>query len=378
MPPRPPAGRLDALPSEVAWDLPAVPGVLTSAQVAQTARAIAAVQEPDGAVPFSVGAHVDAWNHVEAAMAMLVGGQVEAAEAAYSWCLRTQREDGSWPIHTTGGRVEDPNGDTNMSAYLAVGVWHHWLLRRDAAFVRRCWPAVRRGLDFVTAMQLPFGGIAWSRTVDGRVSAEALLAGSSSIYHALRAGLALAGLVGAEQPDWELTAARLRHALEDHRDLFLDKAAFSMDWYYPVLAGPVRGADARAVLEARWHDFVVRDLGCRCLVTNPWVTGAETAELALALVNLGDHDRARALLADVQHTRHPDGLYWTGYVYPDDALWPEEQTTYTAAAIVLAADAVSGTSPAAALFRGVALPPDPQPLALHCGCAGPASVPVSR
>ena len=61
--------------------IPSVIGVLSSAQVAQTATSIADV-EPDGAVPWKVGEHVDVWNHVEAAMAMLVGGQVEAAEAA--------------------------------------------------------------------------------------------------------------------------------------------------------------------------------------------------------------------------------------------------------------------------------------------------------
>ena len=38
------------------------------------------MQEPCGAVPWTVGEHVDIWNHVEAAMALLVAGEVEAAE----------------------------------------------------------------------------------------------------------------------------------------------------------------------------------------------------------------------------------------------------------------------------------------------------------
>ena len=38
------------------------------------------MQEPDGAIPWTVGEHTDVWNHVEAAMALLVGGQVDAAE----------------------------------------------------------------------------------------------------------------------------------------------------------------------------------------------------------------------------------------------------------------------------------------------------------
>ena len=49
--------------------------------------------------------------------------------------------------------------------------------------------------------------------------------------------------------------------------------------------------------------------------------------------------------------------------------WPDEQTTYTSASVILAADALSRTTPGSGIFRGDGLPADPQPLALHCGCA---------
>jgi hypothetical protein len=356
--------------------VPHVPGVLDAAAVRATGAAVARVQQADGGIPWAVGEHIDVWNHVEAAMALLVSGQREAAEAAYDWCLATQRADGSWPMKFVGDRVEDGSGDTNMSAYLAVGVWHHWLLHRDSAFVRRTWPAVSGGLDFVTDLQLPFGGIAWSRQADGFLNEEALVAGTSSIYHSLRAGLALAEVVGESRPSWELVAGRVRHALERHLDQFLDKATFSMDWYYPVLTGPLRGEAARSRFASRWDDFVVDGLGIRCVDTNPWVTGAETCELALALDVVGD-PRARRLVADMQHLRHADGLYWTGWVFGDDVHWPNEQTTYTSAAVVLAADALSRTTRASGIFRGDGLAPQPAPLAFRCTCE-PETVRVRR
>src|SRR4051794_29206108 len=200
-------------PQSPTWAVPAVDGVLTAEQVAATARSVVAMQEDSGAVPWSPGEHADVWNHVEGAMAMLVGGEVEAAERAYAWCARTQRPDGSWPMKIVGGAIEDASGETNMSAYLAVGVWHHWLLRRDRGFVEQLWPVVRRGLDFVVGLQLSFGGIAWSQEWDSdgpaRVNPDALLAGSSSIYQSLRAGVALADLVDEPQPEWELAGGRL-------------------------------------------------------------------------------------------------------------------------------------------------------------------------
>ena len=107
------------------------PELLSDRQVAMSGRAIEAVQERDGAIPWTVGGHTDVWNHVEAAMALLLAGRYDAVERAWQWVRRTQRHDGSWPMKTVGGVVEDASGETNMAAYVAVGVWHHWLVRRD-------------------------------------------------------------------------------------------------------------------------------------------------------------------------------------------------------------------------------------------------------
>ena len=353
--------------------VPELPGLLTQDDVRATGAAIAAAQEPDGALPWTTGDHTDTWNHVEAAMGLLVGGQREAAERAYQWCLDTQRTDGSWPMRLAQGRVVDASGETNMSAYLAVGVWHHWLVCRDEAFVRRTWDGVRRGLDYVTGLQLPWGGIAWSQEESGRVNEEALVAGSASVHHALAAGVALADLLDEPQPEWELAAGRLGHALRAHGDRFLDKSTFSMDWYYPILGGAVRGEAGRRVLEARWDDFVVPGLGIRCVSTNPWVTGAESSELVLALDCLDERDRALTLLSDLQHLRTDGGGYWTGYVFADQVVWPRQQTTYTAAAVVLAVDALSRTTPGSGIFRGETLPWDLSEIGLDCGCSEDAA-----
>jgi hypothetical protein len=250
-----------------------------------------------------------------------------------------------------------------MTAYVAVGLWHHWLVRRDIAFVHRLWPTVRSALDWVVAQQVVWGGINYTPSED-----YCLLTGSSSIYQSLRAGVALADLLDDPQPEWELTGGRLGHALREHRDLFEDKSKHSMDWYYPVLGGAVRGDAGLELLESRWDDFVVPGLGILCVDTNPWVTGAETCELAMALDALGDHRRALRLLADMQHLRAEGGKYFTGYVFPDDVNWPAEHTTYTAAAVILAVDALSGLTDGADIMRGTTLAADFADIGLECGC----------
>jgi len=112
--------------------------------------------------------------------------------------------------------------------------------------------------------------------------------------------------------------------------------------------------------------------GVRCVSTGDWVTAAETAECVLSLDALGMDEAARDLLASTHDLRRPDGSYWTGLVHPDRVTFPEaECTTYTSAAVILAADALSGTSGAAGLFRGQHLPAS---LDLpESACPGPAA-----
>lgn len=335
--------------------LPHVPGVLTRAQVAQTADTIVATQLPSGAIPWFDGGHTDPWDHVQAAMALTTTGHLGAAARAYGWSAATQRDDGSWAIRYDGEDVTDSHTDSNFCAYLATGVWHHWRATGDRAFVDAMWPTVERGLDAALTMQRDDGAVVWA-SADGSPVADALVTGNASIHLSLRCGVALAEVAGSARPDWELAAGRLRHALDGHPEAFLDKP-HSMDWYYPVLGGAMGPGAGETRIDARWDEFVVPGFGTRCVTPNDWVTGAETCELVLALDTLGRTGAATTLLASMQHLRHDDGSYWTGLVFDDGVRWPVERTTWTAATVVLAADALSRTTAAHDVFRGGGLPP---------------------
>ncbi|MET7638697.1 prenyltransferase/squalene oxidase repeat-containing protein [Streptomyces sp. NPDC005438] len=334
-------------------------GVLTAREAEVTVTALLALQRPDGAIPWFRGHHLDPWDHVEAAMALDVAGEHRAAEAAYEWLATHQLPDGSWYSAYADGdaaRPTDLGRESNFCAYVAVGVWHHYLSTRDEAFLDRMWPVVSRALDYVLELQLPGGQFAWRRDADGGLADGALLTGSSSVYQALRCALALAEHRRQPQPDWELATGLLGHAIRRHPERFLDKGRYSMDWYYPVLGGALRGPEATARLDGRWDEFVVPGLGVRCVSPNPWVTGGESAELALALWANGDPGRARSVLAWMRHLRHPGGLYWTGYVFADEAVWPEELTSWTAGSVLLAVAALGGDEATVAVFGGERLP----------------------
>jgi len=326
--------------------------------IAETVESIRAVQLQDGMIPWFGGGHADPWNHVEAAMALAVGGAVHEAELAYEWLRATQRPDGSWHTYYLANRkVEEPRLDTNVCAYVATGVWHHFLVTRDTGFLEELWGSVELAIEFVLNWQRPGGELVWSVAPDGTPGRYGLLTGSSSAYFSLRCAIACASQLGLERPDWELAAGRLRHAVAHNGGGFASKDEFAMDWYYPVLVDALDAQTASDRIDGRWSEFVIEQRGVRCVSQRPWVTAAETAECAIALLSIGRRDQAATLLGWARQHRCPDGSYTTGVVYPQRSTYPPgEQSSYTAAAIVLAEDALNMLSPAAQLFVGGSLP----------------------
>ncbi|HWC10218.1 MAG TPA: hypothetical protein VG455_03255, partial [Acidimicrobiales bacterium] len=282
------------------------------------------------------------------------------AEAAYVWLAATQRPDGAWhQYYLAGARVKVATLDANVIAYVATGVWHHFLATADARFLAAMWPAVERAMGFVLTLQRKGGEVIWARHADGTPWSFALLTASSSTLFSLRCALAAAARLGHRRPAWERAAAALAGAIAEHRPgAFMPKDRWAMDWYYPVLVGVVGGDAARERLAAGRGRFVMEGLGARCVSDRPWVTAAETAECALAHAAAGLDDPARRLLSWTRHLRHEDGSYFTGMVHPERVHFPGgERTTYSGAAVVLAADALAGRGPASGLFGGIGLPP---------------------
>lgn len=342
--------------------LPEVPGSISAAQVAGTVDAIADIQRPNGDIPWSPDNHTDPWNLVEAAMALDVGNRFGEAERAYEWLARMQRPDGAWHAYYLDGEVKERWLDTNVTCYVATGVWHHYLCTGDTGFLEELFPVVERAIDFALDHQHPTGEIEWDADPARTEGHGALLTGSSSIYTSVRCAIAAADRLGRERPDWELSVGSLAIAVAHRPERFLDKERWAMDWYYPILGGVLRGEAAHARVASRWDRFVVPGRGVRCVADQPWVTAAETCEFVMALDAIGLHELAHELFGWVQFLRADDGHYWTGANFDGERwdlqgeLYPVEQPTWNSAAVVLAANALGGSGPTAGLFRGEGLP----------------------
>ncbi len=331
--------------------VPSVEGVLTEDDVRLTAETIAEWQLPSGMIQWFPGGHADPWNHVEAAMALATAGLVDEAERGYQWLYDLQRADGSWHNYYLADGIEDSKLDANCVAYIATGVWHHYLVTGDRGFAETYWPVVDKAIEFVLDLQTKRGEIIWARKPDGTPWSYALLTGSSSISHSLACASKLAAELGHERWHWTEGRDRLVDVIANEPGAFEPKDRWAMDWYYPVLAGAITGDDARKHLAKGWEAFAMPAKGIRCVSDRPWVTAAETCECVIAHLAAGEITTARTLFTWAQTLRDRDGRYFTGLVFPELVHFPDnERSTYTAAAVVLAADALMGTNPTSGLF----------------------------
>ncbi len=330
---------------------PSVEGLLSADDLARTAQSIAELQLSDGMIQWYPGGHADPWNHVEAAMGLATCGFVDEAERAYQWLFDIQRPDGSWHNYYTANGIEDSKLDSNCIAYIAVGVWHQFLVTEDRGYLETAWPAVEAAIEFVLDLQTKRGEIIWARHPEGTPWSYALLTGSSSISHSLRCASLIAAELGIEREHWIESRDRLVNVIANHPNAFEPKARWAMDWYYPVLTGAVVGDDAQKMLSKGWDTFVMSGKGVRCVSDRPWVTAAETCECVIAHIAAGERATALSMFTWVQALRDRDGSYFTGLVFPELVHFPDmERSSYTAAAVILAADALQGANPTSDLF----------------------------
>ncbi len=314
-------------------------------------ESIVKTQKENGEIPWCDGQKTDPWDLVESAMGLAIGGKVNEARLAFDWLLEQQLEDGSWYASYINGLPDDKTHDTNMSSYIAAGVYHHYLITDDIDFLKKMWPSIKKGIDFAHSLQAPGGEIHWATSPDGVVDPMALLTGSSSIFLSTKCALAIARILGHDMPHWQTAALKIKESIETRPHCFnVAKSRFSMDWFYPVLSGALTGAAAQKRIDKYWKKFIVEGQGVKCVSDEPWVTIAESAEFVLALAAMGNHKLARIIFGWIQDRRYDDGSYWCGYTFPDMVIWPEDKLTWTNGVILMAADTLFDLTPASRFF----------------------------
>ncbi len=323
----------------------------TPLNIDSVAKSIVTLQRPNGDIPWHTAGKTDPWDLVESVMGLNIAGYHDPARAALDWLVDQQNPDGSWFSSYMDGVPEDRTTQSHMACYLAVGLFHQYLITKNKSLLERYWAAMAGGVEFALALQASSGEIYWAKSPEGNVDPMSLLAGSSSIFMSLKCALAIAGILNIEKKQWVNSLNRLERSIQENMHTYnVSKSRFSMYWFYPILAGALRGEKAEARIDRYWGKYMVEDQGCRCVSDEPWVTIAETCELVLALHAMGRKQKAGIVFSWIQNRVFDDNTFWCGYTYPDMVIWPEEKISWTNAVVLMAADALYGLTPAGRLF----------------------------
>jgi len=312
------------------------------------------VQSPDGSICWETSEKLDPWDHIEAGMGLIIGGKEKEAKLAFTWLKENQEEDGSWFAEYRNGKPSCQRKESNFSAYIATGLWHYYLITKNKYFLEEMFSTLDLAINFVISLQTSFGDIQWAKE-NNKILDDSLITACSSIYKSLDCAISIYKILEHDPKHLVKAKQLLKICLLDNPQRFdrswKSKSRYSMDWYYPVMCGIVINEDAKKRIATRWDEFIVDGIGCKCVQEEPWVTIAESSELVVALVSIGEIKKAKEVFSWLhQFKDKKDNLYWTGYVYTDDKYWPVEKPTWTAGAVLLAADSLFEFTEGSKLF----------------------------
>ena len=308
-----------------------------------------------GAIPSNKNGSHDPWDHLEAAMGLSTLGFQSEALKGLEWMALNQNDDGSWFNLYDDNSPLELNKQTNYASYIAVAVWHLYLLTKDTGILQKFWHPVKKGILFSLALQNNNGAIAWNLDESGKIDEDYLITGCSSIAKSIECAIAIAQVLEEKacEADWQIAHSKLLNALENPEGIFdlkKDRSRFSMDWYYPLLAGVASAKRVKALTTKINNSFWIQGLGIKCVEDEPWVTVAETSECSIAFKKIGENEIAEELLQNAISIVDDKSIPFMGWQFEEKIYWPNEKPTWTSAACILAADAVNNLTTASALF----------------------------
>ena len=308
------------------------------------AKSIKTNQLDSGAIPSNADLSHDPWDHIEAIMGLNFLRDKESSDLALKWLKNNQNKDGSWYAKYSNNDPIELNKPTHFGPYISVAALHYYKIFSDKDKLLELWETIDSAIDFSLNLQDSNGTIPWSVDKNNQIENDFLLTGASSILKSLECAIAISKILDLDSnKKWIKAYELLAYAIKNPKGLFdktIDRSRFSMDWYYPIISGVLSDSEKDKYIKKIYKDFYIEGIGVKCVVEEPWVTVAETSEFIVSLVISNEIEEAKKLLIEVMNISDLNDIPYMGWQYEENIFWPEEKPSWTAAALILAADSI--------------------------------------
>ena len=308
------------------------------------AQSIKTNQLDSGAIPSNADLSHDPWDHIEAIMGLNFLNDKESSDLAFKWLKNNQNKDGSWYAKYSNNDPIELNKPTHFGPYISVAALHYYKIFSDKDKLLELWETIDSAIDFSLNLQGSNGTIPWSVDKNNQIEKDFLLTGASSILKSLECAIAISKILDLDSnKKWIKAYELLAYAIKNPKGLFdktIDRSRFSMDWYYPIISGVLSDSEKDKYIKKIYKDFYIEGIGVKCVVEEPWVTVAETCEFIVSLVISNEIEEAKKLLIEVMNISDLNDIPYMGWQYEENIFWPEEKPSWTAAALILAADSI--------------------------------------
>ena len=308
------------------------------------AQSIKTNQLDSGAIPSNADLSHDPWDHIEAIMGLNFLNDKESSDLAFKWLKNNQNKDGSWYAKYFNNNPIELNKPTHFGPYISVAALHYYKIFSDKDKLLELWETIDSAINFSLNLQDSNGTIPWSVDKNNQIENDFLLTGASSILKSLECAIAISKILDLDSnKKWTKAYELLAYAIKNPKGLFdktIDRSRFSMDWYYPIISGVLSDSEKDKYIKKIYKDFYIEGIGVKCVVEEPWVTVAETSEFIVSLVISNEIEEAKKLLIEVMNISDLNDIPYMGWQYEENIFWPEEKPSWTAAALILAADSI--------------------------------------
>ena len=286
-------------------------------------------QSDDGSICWDEKGKCDPWDHCECLIALAIYEEWDAWHKGVNWFLENINQHGLIFPEFQNQRATQMHFESHHAPYISLALMQASLIDKKQIDYLSKKSNFKEKIDLIFNELNNFrdedGYYFWAKDKKG-YSDNSLITATMSILLSIK----------ANDISKDINFDTLKWSKKFNRD-GQDRSRFSMDFYYPFLAGIKKDkSEFKKVLKS----FYVEGLGVKCVKEEPWVTFAESSECVLAALVNGNENLAEEIFKNLLQFQNSEGIFPTGYQYDLKIFWPDEKSTWTNAAVIIAGHAL--------------------------------------